>query len=129
MQKYYYALGRRKDASASVRLFEGNEQSTVNGKPAESIYNQPSEKKRMLEPLVAVDGVKKYYFTAKTNGGGRKGQLDAIVLGIARALIKLDSDYKPILKRLDLLTRDDRQIERKKTGLRKARKAPQYSKR
>lgn len=129
MDKYYYAKGRRKTASATIRVFEGNGQSLINEKPVESIYPDATNKRKMFYPLVLLSQMGKYYFTAKTVGGGKNSQLEAIVMAFARALVKADSENKSILKKAGLLTRDDRMVERKKTGLRKARKAPQYSKR
>lgn len=127
--KYYYALGRRKVAKASVMLFEGTGQNTVNGKKFEEFFPLLVDRNVVLKPLKNLDIQKKFYFSAKTNGGGIKGLRDAIKLGIARALVKFDGAYKKELRDAGLLTRDDRMVERKHTGFVKARKKPQYSKR
>jgi small subunit ribosomal protein S9 len=128
-EEYKYALGRRKTASATVRIYKGAGQNMVNGKLATDLYTQPSQQKRLNLPFVATKTDKDYYFTAVTTGGGISGQIDAIVLGLARALDKEDPEYHTLLKQNGLLSRDPRMVERKKTGLRKARKAPQFSKR
>lgn len=128
-QKYNYAVGRRKTSVATVRLFEGKGDSTINGKKIEERFSILAQQKRLLKPFEVTDTVGKFYFTGKANGGGTNGQLDSLVLAISRALVKNDEDLKSVLKKGGLLTRDDRMTERKKPGLRKARKAPQYSKR
>lgn len=127
--KYYYALGRRKTASATVRLYQGKGDSVVNGKPVAEFFPLAAHQKRLQEPFAALIESGDYYFTAKAVGGGTTGQLDAIVLGISRALVKQDESHKSPLKTNGLLTRDDREVERKRTGFRKARKKPQFSKR
>jgi len=129
MDNYTQTVGRRKTASASIRIFKGQAESTINGKPIKVIYTQLAQIKRINSPFVLTNNQDKYYFTAKTVGGGVSGQLGAIVLGISRGLVKEDELNKPLLKKAGLLSRDDRMVERKKTGLRKARKKPQYSKR
>lgn len=129
-QTYYYALGRRKASVATVRLFEGDGQSIVNERKLESVYTSKSDIGEIFSPVVTI-GKKPsdFYFTAVAKGGGVRGQLGAIKLAIARALVKLSADNKPMLKAAKLLTRDPRIVERKKAGLVKARKAPQFSKR
>ncbi len=127
--KYYYAKGRRKTATTTVRIYEGKAVSQFNGKPVEDIYTLPQQQSRINQPFKAVNMENKFYFTANGVGGGVNGQLDALVLAISRALIVFDPELKPLLKAEDLVTRDDRKVERKKTGLRKARKKPQFSKR
>jgi len=129
--KYFYAVGRRKAAIATVRLFEGTESSMINGNSITL-----GEKKligrdmfNVMEPLRAVSKDASMYFTAKVLGGGFNSQLDAISLGISRALVKYDETFKKVLKSSGLTTRDSRKVERKKVGLRKARKSPQFSKR
>ncbi len=127
--KYYYAYGRRKTAVATIRLYEGDGSSLVNGKPiAKSIKFTPHHLHLMARPFKILN-LENLYFTAKTAGGGISAQVDAIILGISQALLKLDPTFKKTLKDHKLLTRDSREVERKKTGLRKARKSPQYSKR
>ena len=129
MKKYYYALGRRKRSISTIRLFEGNEESMVNDKTAKDVYISVMDQKKLFSPLSITERRKKYYFTAKTKGGGTKGQLGAIVHALSRALIIAEPTLRPILKKQGLLKRDDRKKETKKTGLLKARKAPQFSKR
>jgi small subunit ribosomal protein S9 len=129
MAKYTYAKGRRKEAVATIRLYKGKGESTINEKKIEEIYHMPHQLDRLMSPLDLVNAKDDYYFTAKTIGGGFTGQLDAIVLAMSRALIEENPEYKSILKKNDLLTRDPRMVERKKTGLRKARKQAQFSKR
>ncbi len=129
MAKYTYAKGRRKQSVATVRLYKGKGESTINEKKIEDIYHMPHQLARLYSPLELVNGKDDYYFTAKTIGGGFTGQLDAIVHAMSRALVEENPEYKSILKKNDLLTRDPRMVERKKTGLRKARKQAQFSKR
>ena len=127
--KYNYAIGRRKLAKASIMLFEGTGQNTVNGKPLEEYFPLLIDRNIALKALKKLDVMSKYYFSAKTNGGGIKSIRTAIRLGIARALVKYDKSFKQTLKAEGFLTRDDRMVERKHTGFVKARKKPQYSKR
>ncbi|MBN1915976.1 30S ribosomal protein S9 [Candidatus Dojkabacteria bacterium] len=129
IQKYNYAVGRRKTSVATIRLFEGKGQSFVNEKKAEERFPLLAQQKRLLKPFEVTGTMGKFYFTGKVKGGGVTGQLDALVHAISRAMIKNDEVYKVDLKKNSLLTRDDRMTERKKPGLRKARKSPQYSKR
>lgn len=129
MDKYKYAKGRRKNAVATVRLFEGKGESMVNDKPVKELYALPRYQQILDKPFELINKKGQYYFTAKVAGGGVTGQLGAIVHGISRALVEEDADFRSALKKEGLLRRDDRKKERKKTGLRKARKAPQYSKR
>jgi small subunit ribosomal protein S9 len=126
---YFYALGRRKKSTATVRLHEGKGESTINGKPIKKLYPKVNQHQSLEAPFNVTDTEGEYHFTAIAKGGGVTGQLEAVQLGIARALVKADETLKPALKKVSLLTRDDRMVERKKTGLRKARKAPQFSKR
>lgn len=126
---YSYALGRRKNASATIRLYEGKGVSMVNAKTLEVAYPAAVDRKIIVSPLAELGLDDKYYFTAKTTGGGTKGQRNAIRHAMARALVKIDAEYKKPLKQKKLLTRDDRMVERKHTGFVKARKKPQYSKR
>lgn len=126
--KYIFAVGRRKTASATIRLYHGSGENTLNDKKLEEVYSNDLVK-QMSEPLEVTENSGKFYFTLKTRGGGKMGQVDAIRLALSRALVKVDESFKPALKKKGFLTRDDRMVERKKAGLRKARKAPQYSKR
>ena len=128
--QYYEGLGRRKTASARVRLHTGGDGTIViNNRPADEYFGRGSDLKHLSEPLVATDNAERFNVTVLVNGGGVTGQAGAIRLGIARALLKVDPDYRPTLRRYGLLTRDPRAKERKKPGLKRARKAPQYTKR
>lgn len=128
-KKYYYALGRRKTSVASVRLYEGEGVSTVNGKDCKEIYPSLDSQSELDLPLKVTGNKKNFYFSAHVKGGGVSGQLGAIRLGISRALVVFDETLKGDLKAKGLMTRDPRMVERKKTGLRKARRAHQFSKR
>jgi small subunit ribosomal protein S9 len=123
------STGRRKQAVARVRIRPGNGKIVVNGRPIEDYF--PSETHRMVlgEPLDATSTKEVYDVDATIVGGGVSGQAGALRLGIARALVDLDPEVRGTLKRAGLLTRDAREKESKKYGLKKARKAPQYSKR
>ena len=127
---YFYALGRRKSATARVRLMSGKGQITVNDKPAEEYF---AASKYLLgklqQPFVVLDQVNKFDVSVKVAGGGHPGQAEAIRLGIAKAFVELNEDYKSTLKRADLLSRDSREKERKKFGLKGARKQRQFTKR
>jgi small subunit ribosomal protein S9 len=123
------STGRRKRAVARVRLRDGEGVITINSRPFADYF--PSETHRMLatEPLRIVGAVERYNVDATIDGGGISGQAGALRLGIARGLIELDIELRPSLKKAGMLTRDSREKESKKYGLKKARKAPQYSKR
>lgn len=127
---YYYALGRRRSASARVRLMPGKGNVTVNDKPATD-YFAGSEyiMRRINEPFNVLDKDNQYDMTVRVNGGGHSGQADAIRHGVARALAQVSDDFKSTLKRADMLGRDPRAKERKKFGLKKARKQRQFTKR
>ena len=129
MDKYTYTKGRRKTSVATIRLFEGSGDSMLNGKPLKEAVADKYDIDFIREPLRIVDAMDKFYFTAKTSGGGVKSQFGAIRHALSRALTKFDSENRGPLKKVGLLRRDDRMVERKKTGLKKARKAPQFSKR
>lgn len=129
-KKYTYALGRRKTATATVRLYPEAGVSTINGKPTDAMFAGVVNQKKLLLPLtVAGLNPKDYHFTVKSQGGGVFAQLGAITLGLARCIVNADAELKKPLKDAGLLTRDPRMVERKKPGMRKARKAEQYSKR
>lgn len=128
-QQYYYGTGRRKTSVARVRIYPGNGAIVVNGIPYEERFTRPELKKKLEMPFVVTDTVGKFTAVVKVEGGGYCGQGDAIVHGIARALVVADESNKPALRQSGLLSRDPRQKERKKPGLRRARKAPQYTKR
>lgn len=123
------ATGRRKSSVARVRLYEGTGAFKLNDRSLESYFPQPALRMRVMEPFKTVEADGRYDVHATLEGGGYTGQSDALRLGIARALIELDPELRPALKKEGLLTRDSRRVERKKYGLRKARRAPQFTKR
>jgi len=130
-QSYYYALGRRKSATARVRVQKGKGVIVINGKQASEYL---AESKNLLnelqKPFVALElPVNTFDVSVVVSGGGHVGQVEAIRLGIAKALTELNGDYRATLKRADLLSRDPREKERKKFGLRGARKQRQFTKR
>jgi small subunit ribosomal protein S9 len=114
---------------ARVRLVDGSGQVTLNGRPLEDYFPTMATRLRVMEPLQITQTQGRYDVLATLEGGGQTGQADALRLGIARALIELDEELRGPLKKAGLLTRDARVVERKKYGLRKARRAPQYTKR
>ncbi len=122
-------VGRRKEAIVRVRLFAGPGQFTLNGRTLEEYFPNKVHQQLIREPLVMLEKNEQYDVIALLNGGGITGQAGALQLGIARALIEIEIDDRPALKKAGFLTRDPRVKERKKYGLKKARKAPQYSKR
>ncbi|HUA13396.1 MAG TPA: 30S ribosomal protein S9 [Candidatus Sulfotelmatobacter sp.] len=127
---YFYALGRRKSSTARVRLSGGKGAATVNGKTAEEYFSSSKYLlSKLQEPFVALDNVNKYDISVKVSGGGHQGQIEAIRLGIAKALVEVNEDNKSTLKRAGLLGRDAREKERKKFGLKGARKKRQFTKR
>ena len=128
-RKYTYSVGRRKTSIAQVRLFKGTGDNLVNGKKFEKRFTLKIELAEVMKPFVATETVGQFYFEAKVNGGGTSGQLGAIRLGIARALVELNSDHKPALKAEELVTRDPRMKERKKIYKKGARRGKQFSKR
>lgn len=121
--------GRRKESVARVRFSDGSGQVTLNGKPLETYFPSMAVRMRVMEPLSLTQTQGRYDIDATLDGGGTTGQADALRLGIARALVELDSELRPALKKAGMLTRDSRVVESKKYGLRKARRAPQYTKR
>lgn len=127
---FYYALGRRRSSVARVRVMPGKGGVSVNDKPATN-YFAGSEYllKRLNEPFAALDKLEQYDVTVRVDGGGHSGQADAIRHGVARALAQVSDDFKSTLKRADMLGRDPRAKERKKFGLKKARKQRQFTKR
>jgi small subunit ribosomal protein S9 len=122
-------VGRRKEAIVRVRLLPGTGQFTLNGKPLEVYFPNKVHQQLIKDPLVTLEKADQYDIIALLHGGGISGQAGALRLGIARALIEVEIDDRPALKKAGFLTRDPRVKERKKYGLKKARKAPQYSKR
>ena len=125
----FYGTGRRKSSIARVRLIEGKGTITINGKNIDEYLGTETLKVIVRQPLTATNTTDKYDVICKVQGGGFTGQAGAIRLGIARALLEANSEYRPVLKSAGFLTRDSRMKERKKYGLKKARKAPQFSKR
>lgn len=128
-QVHFYGTGRRKNAIARVRLIPGEGKVFVNNKPLDEYFGKKTLEMIVKQPLELTDSLAKFNILAKVNGGGTTGQAGAVRLGIARALVKADTGLRPALKRAGFLTRDPRMKERKKPGLRGARRAPQYSKR
>ena len=128
-QRYFYGLGRRKSAVARVRLYPGNGTVVINGRPFEDVLPRESLRDEVMQPLVATDSAKSFNIQAKVQGGGVSGWAGAIRHGVARALVAADETNKRPLRAQGLLTRDPRVKERKKPGLKRARKAPQYTKR
>lgn len=122
-------VGRRKQAVVRVRLVPGNGGFKLNGRPLEAYFPNKVHQQIIKEPLSTVDRVDNFDIAATLRGGGPSGQAGALRMAIARALAQYDADDRPALKKAGMLTRDDRGKERKKYGLKKARKAPQYSKR
>ena len=128
--KYHYATGRRKTSSATVRLHvNGQGKIEVNEKPVDKYFTVSTQVGAILDPLKLTNHLKTFNITVRVEGGGTTGQADAIRLGIARALVDYDSSLRPALKRNGFLTRDSRKVERKKPGLKKARRSPQWAKR
>ena len=125
----YLGTGRRKSSVARVRLVEGTGKITINGKDIEEFFDLETLKVIVRQPLTVTNTLAKYDIICTVKGGGVSGQAGAIRHGIARALNEANSEYRPALKTNGFLTRDPRMKERKKYGLKKARKAPQFSKR
>jgi small subunit ribosomal protein S9 len=128
-QHYYYGLGRRKCAIAQVRLFPGEGNVLVNGRPAREYFGREVLDIIVQQPLRAVETGATFNAVAVVQGGGKSGQAGAVRLGIARALLVMDEANRRVLRSQGLLTRDPRVKERKKPGLKRARRAPQYTKR
>ena len=126
---YFYGTGRRKAAVARVRLLPGSGEIIINGVPYEELFSRIEHRTIITKPLMVTGNTSKYNALVKVAGGGVTGQAGAISHGIARALLKADENQRPSLRKYGLLTRDSRAKERKKPGLRRARKAPQYTKR
>ena len=123
------ATGRRKRAVARVRIRPGNGTITINKRPLEDYFPNPTHRMVLREPLEVTETTETYDVDATIHGGGIAGQAGAMRLGIARGLVALDAETRPLMRRAGFLTRDAREKESKKYGLKKARKAPQYSKR
>ena len=129
MAESYYATGRRKSSSARVYLSNGSGEITVNGKPLERFFGRQTARMVVRQPLDVVEMNDKFDINIKVSGGGISGQAGAIRLGITRAVMSYDSELRAPLRRAGFVTRDAREVERKKVGLHKARRAPQFSKR
>ncbi len=129
VQQYFAAVGRRKTSVARARLVPGTGEIIVNGRPIEQYFGGPIWTAQVQEPFQAVNQAGRYNVDVKVLGGGRSGQAGAIRHAIARALLASDETLRVTLRRAGLLTRDARAKERKKYGLKRARKAPQYTKR
>ena len=125
----FYGTGRRKKSIARVYLAPGKGDIVINKRPIDDYFGLETLKVIVRQPLAATDTVGKYDVLVNVRGGGYTGQAGAIRHGIARALLQVDADYRPVLKKAGYLTRDSRMKERKKYGLKKARRAPQFSKR
>jgi small subunit ribosomal protein S9 len=126
---YHYARGRRKEAVATVRLLPGKGEILVNEMPAANYFNNDSLIAVVERPMKLAGQDTKFKVSLHVKGGGKRGQADAASLAIARALLVMSEDLRPTLKKAGMLTRDSREKERMKPGLKKARKAPQFSKR
>jgi small subunit ribosomal protein S9 len=128
-QQYYYATGKRKTAVARVRLYRDRGPIVVNGKPIEEAFPWPAWQQLVHLPFLVTNSANEFRVVARTSGGGQVSQADALKHGISRALCEADPTLRLPLKRAGLLTRDAREKERKKYGLKRARKAKQYTKR
>ena len=126
---YFYGTGRRKSSVARVRLYPGSGKITINGRDVEDYFGLETLKLIINQPFGITGTEGKFDIVANVRGGGISGQAGAIRHGIARALNEADADFRPVLKKAGYLTRDSRMKERKKYGLKKARRAPQFSKR
>ncbi|RIK43128.1 MAG: 30S ribosomal protein S9 [Chloroflexi bacterium] len=129
MAEYIEAVGRRKTATARVRLYPGSGEIVVNDKPMDVYFGRALDRMILRQPLAITGTEASYNISVHVNGGGESGQAAAVQLGIARALCESDGNLRPALKTAGFLTRDARAKERKKPGLKRARKAPQYTKR
>ncbi len=128
-EHYFYATGRRKTSVARVRLVPGDGILVINGRSPSEYFGRRDLETVVTQPLRITDNLGRFVASIKVEGGGVSGQAGAICHGIARALVVADEELRPVLKKAGLLTRDPRAKERKKYGLKRARKAPQYTKR
>lgn len=124
-----HTIGRRKKSVARVYMKQGSNEHKINGKTLENYFPTTSLQAKIKKPLELTENIKNFTFTASVYGGGVNGQAESISLAISRALCEFNQDYRPILKKEGLLTRDPRMVERKKYGQKKARKKFQFSKR
>lgn len=127
--RYFEARGARKTAVARVRLFTKSQGLTVNGKDYKEYFREPQLQKTAIQPLAVMNIEDRLGATAKVSGGGLNSQAEAVRHGLARALVLFNADFRKRLRRYEFLTRDPRMVERKKYGLKKARRAPQWAKR
>ncbi|MGQ9516048.1 MAG: 30S ribosomal protein S9 [Anaerolineae bacterium] len=127
--RYFEGIGRRKTATARVRLYPGDGEVIVNGRPFEEYFPRLRDQKIVLAPLEAARMRHAFGVSIKVEGGGVSGQADAVAHGLARALLEVNPELRSVLRQGGFLTRDPREKERKKPGLKRARKAPQYTKR
>lgn len=125
----YYGTGRRKSSAARVFMRPGSGSITVNQRPLDEFFGRETSRMIVRQPLALTENLEKFDFSVTVAGGGANGQAGAIRLGISRALLAYDETLRPELRKAGLLTRDSREVERKKVGLRKARRATQFSKR
>ena len=128
-ENQYYGTGRRKDSTARVFLKQGTGKLEINGKSLEQYFGRPTSRMVVAQPLELLEVSDKFDLYITVSGGGITGQAGAIRNGITRALIQYDESFRPALRKAGFVTRDARAVERKKVGLHKARKRPQYSKR
>ncbi len=129
-EQYYEGVGRRKTSTARVRLYVGGTGvMTVNDKPGEEYFTRDADRAAVWAALKATGSEARFNVSIHVQGGGVTGQAGAVQMGMARALLKADPEFRPVLRQHELLTRDPRAKERKKPGLKRARKAPQYTKR
>ncbi len=130
MAQYFEGIGRRKESTARVRVSAGSGKFTVNDKEAAAFFTRLGDMHAILSPLSAIgQDTNAYDITVLVNGGGVTGQTDAVTLGLARALVKMNAEWNSAMRKAGLLTRDARIKESKKPGLKRARKAPTYTKR
>lgn len=127
--QYYEGVGRRKTSSARVRIMAGNGQYTINDKQAAAYFPRLRDMVKIMAPLLAAEMEGRFDISVKVQGGGITGQSGAVCHGLARALLKMDPELRPVMRAGGFLTRDARMKERKKPGLKRARKAPTYTKR
>lgn len=128
-QTYFHGTGKRKEAVARVKLYPGDGAVLIDGVPYEERFSRLEHRRVIAKPFEVTESTGKYNAVIKVEGGGVSGQCGAISHGIARALVRADEELRPVLRQKGLLTRDPRAKERKKPGLKRARKAPQYTKR
>lgn len=127
--KYIQTVGRRKTATCTVRLYQGKGEMMVNDKPIDQYFTITNWKEIVMKPFELTGTSNQFNVSIRAQGGGQTGQADAIRMGIARGLVEYNNENRPILRKTDMLKRDPRRKERKKPGLKRARKAPQFSKR